>query len=53
MSETLLIILGVTVFAMTFLGVLIYFYSLVVGLDGGSDSPDGGAVPPGAGNGSV
>jgi len=48
MSETLLILLGVTVFTMTFLGVLIYFYSLVIGLEEGSDLPDGGAAPPGA-----
>jgi hypothetical protein len=45
MSETLLIILGVTVFAITIVGVLNYFYTLLVGLDAGSDSPDRGAVP--------
>ena len=53
MSETLLIILGVTVFAMTIVGVLNYFYALLVGLDGGSDSPDSDAAPPGTGNADV
>ena len=32
MNQTLLIVLGVTVFTMTIVGVLIYFYSLVARL---------------------
>jgi len=33
MSETLLIIAGVAVFFVTVIGVLIYFYSILIGLD--------------------
>jgi len=51
MSETLLIILGVSVFVITVVGVLWYFYVLLMELDERSNSPVGREVPPGAGNG--
>ncbi len=37
MSETLLIVAGVVVFFMTVIGVLIYFYSVLIGLDSSGD----------------
>lgn len=45
MSQTLLIVLGVTVFATTVVGVLIYFYALVARLAEGTSAPFGEAVP--------
>ena len=51
MSETLLIFLGVTVFTVTVVGVLWYFYLLLVGMDGQPDRPVGHEVQPSADNG--
>ncbi len=49
MNETLLIILGVAVFAMTLVAVLIFFYSLFDNLAGIPDAPVGD-VPPAPGS---
>ncbi len=48
MNETLLIIIGVAVFSMTFLGTLIYFYSLILKLEA-ADLPDSSADAPRSG----
>jgi hypothetical protein len=45
MNQTLLIALGVTVFAMTVVGVLIYFYALFATLAEGSNTSFAEAVP--------
>lgn len=50
MSETLLIVIGVTVFTVTVVGTLWYFYLLLMGIDGQADRPVGHEVRPGAGN---
>ena len=39
MNQTLLIVVGCTVFAMTVVAVLIYFYALVAGLAAASNAP--------------
>jgi len=45
MNQTVLIILGVTVFTMTVVGVLIFFYALFDDLAGIPDAPVGDAMP--------
>jgi hypothetical protein len=48
MSETLIILVGVTVFAVTVVGTLWYFYLVLMGLDGQPDRPIGQEVQPSA-----
>ena len=50
MSQTLLILLGVTVFTVTVVGTLWYFYLLVLGLDGQPNRPVGQEAQPSAGH---
>jgi len=45
MNQTLLIALGVSVFAMTVVAVLIYFYALVAGLAEAANAPAADIVP--------